>query len=96
MRADDHALGGFVIGPGGAQHGFVGQRFLGAPFEVMHQAAGDVAAGNDADQPVVAVEHGKTAELMPVEFRHGAHQRKMVAERDTTLRAMRCSAGSSI
>ena len=56
--------------------------FFGTSFQVMHEAVGDVAAGDNADQMIVAVEHGEAAEFMAIELGDGAHQREMVAECD--------------
>jgi hypothetical protein len=53
---------------------------------VLHQAGGDVAAGDDPHEFAGAVQHGKTAEAVPVELRHRAHEGKMVAQRDDVPR----------
>ena len=66
--------------------GFAGGDFLGAFLQMLHQAGGDVAAGDDPHEFAGAVQHGKTAEAVPVELRHRAHEGKMIAQRDEVPR----------
>ena len=82
MCADDDPVGGIVCHALRAQSGLMRQGFFSATFEVLHQTPRDVTTGEDADQAVIPIEHGKTTEFVPVELCHCAHEREMVTERD--------------
>ena len=66
--------------------GFASGDFLGAFLQMLHEAGGDVSAGDDSHEFAGAVQHGKTAKAVPVELRHRTHEGKMIAQRDEVPR----------